>query len=257
MWIKSSISKIKDPIALTKKLTLGCLISIFTFQSSVITALVTVFDCQDIQSKSYIREYLLESCNDDRYLTFYYFLALPVFLVFAIFLPLGLFLYMFYKRRNICSKEVMNRIGFLINGYKTSYYYWEFIFFFKKLIIIYLVIYYNSDVLKKSLILLMFFMVCLLIQTECHPFMTKNLNTLQFNESITIVFILASATLSSLATNDIIKIFCSLAILILNCQFVFFSLKEILIYKINSIKKIKYLAWLAPMFNLILKSKLL
>ena len=243
-------------VPLSRKLTLGCLISIFTFQSSVITSIVTLFDCQSIQSNLYIREYLLENCDSSRYMDFYHYLALPVFIVFAIGLPLGVFIYMFANRKEIYSKEVMNRIGFLINGYKTNYYYWEFVFFFKKILVIYLIQYLDCDILQKSLALLVVFMVSLLIQTECNPFLTKNLNALEFNESISLLFILAAATLSYLSTNDTIKTICSLAILFFNCQFIFFSLKEIVIYKIVNAKlfKKKYLAWLTPLFRFIYSS---
>ena len=69
--------QIENFIPLSRKLMLGCLISIFTFQSSVITSVVTILDCVEIQGKYYIREYLIESCGGNQYITFYYYLVLP------------------------------------------------------------------------------------------------------------------------------------------------------------------------------------
>ena len=80
---------------------------------------------------------------------------------------------------------------------------------------------------------------------ESNLYLTIKLNLLESNQLFTIIFILFSATFSSMTSNNIIKYICSLTILLLNIQFFYFALKQIIIYKILKMKKLfenKYLA---------------
>ena len=80
---------------------------------------------------------------------------------------------------------------------------------------------------------------------ESNLYLTIKLNLLESNQLFTIIFILFSATFSSMTSNNIIKYICSLTILLLNIQFFYFAFKQIIIYKILKMKKLfenKYLA---------------
>ena len=107
-----------------KKIRLSFFIAIFIFNSSIINSLVDISDCQSINSRLYIRNYLLEDCNSDRYLIFFYSFSIPVFIMTAIILPILAIVYLFRQRNKIYDKEIMKNIGFLINGYRGSFYYW-------------------------------------------------------------------------------------------------------------------------------------
>lgn len=71
------------------------------------------------------------------------------------------------------------------------------------------------------------------------PYLTKTLNYIAANEIITLLLIVTTATLSHVSTNDAMKLSLSLIILLLNLQFLVFSLKIIILYNFENLSKFK------------------
>ena len=125
--------------------------------------------------------------------------------------------------------------------------YREIVFYTKKLILIFLVSYLDIEMIQKSYIVLIVLAIFLIIQRGNNPFVTKKLNFLSFNESFTVVTILISALITCISVNDKeTETICTIAIYILNFQFFFFCLKDIILYNLETILNLKIFRKLFP-----------
>ena len=109
-----------------RKIFLAFFIALYSFQPSILSNLIELSICQKFFFGSYLQAYLLESCNGDFYLNFYYFFVLPLLIIFSSVLPLIIIIYMFIKMRKglLIDPIVSQKIGFLLIGYKKSNFYW-------------------------------------------------------------------------------------------------------------------------------------
>ena len=119
-----------------QSLMIYCSISLFYFQSPIITAICEMLDCSQIGEAKYLSKFLTESCtNNPRYFKWLTFMIVPNFLFYAIILPLIFFFYMKYHKSHLFRKDVIYKIGFLLTGFSSEKYYWLHIIFllFKKI----------------------------------------------------------------------------------------------------------------------------
>ena len=109
-----------------RKIFLAFFIALYSFQPSILSNLIELSICQKFFFGSYLQAYLLESCNADFYLNFYYFFVLPLLIIFSSVLPLIIIIYMVIKMRQglLFDTIVSQKIGFLLIGYKKSNFYW-------------------------------------------------------------------------------------------------------------------------------------
>ena len=119
-------SKEKDKIRSKNKLLSALLIAIYSFQPTILSILMEMSMCEKLHFGSFLRIFMIESCDSERYLLFYYCLVIPLLVIFAGFIPLILFIYiMFKKKRNILfDQSITQKIGFIFTGYKKENYYW-------------------------------------------------------------------------------------------------------------------------------------
>ena len=101
-------------------------VALYSFQPTILSILVQMSMCESFNFGSYLKVYLLESCDSTLYLSFYYDLVLPLLIIFSILLPGFLIIYISIKkyRGQLFDKEVMQKIGFIITGFKKQNFYW-------------------------------------------------------------------------------------------------------------------------------------
>ena len=125
IFCKKKVSKNDKNIAKNKVMLSFCG-ALFFSTNNPLSILVQMSMCESFNFGSYLKVYLLESCENPRYLSFYYDLVLPLLIIFSIFLPVFLVIYISIKkyRGQLFDKEVMQKMGFIITGYKKQNFYW-------------------------------------------------------------------------------------------------------------------------------------
>ena len=122
---KKKASKI-DKNIVKDKLMLAFCVALYSFQPTILSILVQMSMCESFNFGSYLKVYLVESCESALYLSFYYYLVLPLLIIFTFFLPGFLIIYICLKRYRgqLFDKEAMQKIGFIITGFKKQNFYW-------------------------------------------------------------------------------------------------------------------------------------
>ena len=104
-------------------------ITFFYFQPQVINALAGMLNCSQIENETYITDYPLEPCTSNaRYSEWRNFLVLPTAFIFVIVLPAWPLYYMHQNKHIIFHRDVIYKVGFLLNGYAPHTFYWYIIF---------------------------------------------------------------------------------------------------------------------------------
>ena len=99
-------------------------VSIFLLQPSIFDSLLEILNCTKIDNKTYIKSYLIESCESERYKSWIYFLVIPAFLFYVLIIPFSLFYFMAKNQKKLYHKDVMKYLGFSLNGLSKNKYYW-------------------------------------------------------------------------------------------------------------------------------------
>lgn len=100
-------------------------ITFFYFQAPVINALSGILDCTNINNNDYITNYLIEQCSGNpRYDEWRNYFVIPMFCFFALVLPICPFYYMHKNKERLFTKNLISKIGFLLNGYSKKTFFW-------------------------------------------------------------------------------------------------------------------------------------
>ena len=108
----------------------------------------------------------------------------------------------------------------------------EIILFARKIITVYIVSSLNEDVETKSLFVLFLLIIAMGVNYKNKPFYTKKLNNLEMNECFTIFFIIICMEISTKMANETVAVFGILIVVAMNTQFLFFAIKDILIFEL-------------------------
>ena len=107
-------------------ITTSILITIFTFQPTIINAVINMASCKEIEDGiSYIRTFLKEECDTKTH--FYWIIRVfyPSFFFYVIGLPAVPFFYIIVYYRKVLNENLkICKFGFLFNGYLSCKFYW-------------------------------------------------------------------------------------------------------------------------------------
>ena len=124
-WIAYKFYKKLDFCVMIENFLITAAITFFYFQAPVINALAGMLNCSEIENDSYMNEYLLEKCtNNPRYTFWKNRLVFPALGFFVLILPIWPLYYMRQNKQNLFNKDVIYKIGFLLNGYSPEAFYW-------------------------------------------------------------------------------------------------------------------------------------
>ena len=228
------------------------------FMSNIFDMTVQFLNCQQIDENYYISSFLIEQCNNnERYSFWKYFFIWPCFLFFIIIVPFVFFLFMFKNRKRLFEEDVIVKIGFLLNGYSTETFYWykiksnkwyyyrnyylffrEFIFLLRKFFLIIIISFGNvgsGEVIAQNnayfCVILCAFSFWLQVKDE--PFITKELNDLNFDSSLTMILTIFLGIFSSSCENLLLQTILLISMMLLNIYFFFKIMKAIIILKVS------------------------
>lgn len=103
-------------------------ISIFLLQSNIFSSLLEILQCQEIDNHYYLKNYLAESCETERYRIWKNYLVFPFLFLYIIAVPSILIYFMAKHWKNLYDQNVIRFIGFSLNGLKKDRFYWYFYF---------------------------------------------------------------------------------------------------------------------------------
>ena len=109
-----------------KKVVLAFLIALYSFQPSILSNLIELSVCKEFYFGFFLQAYLIENCNSDFYLNFYYYFVLPLLIIFSALIPIVIMIYFYIKKRKglLFDQSVSQKIGFLLIGFKKENFYW-------------------------------------------------------------------------------------------------------------------------------------
>ncbi|KAL8430920.1 hypothetical protein Efla_007368 [Eimeria flavescens] len=117
---------------------------LFFIYTSTTRSMLSLVDCTAIEfgdehgSSYHLTKAMSVECELSAHSEFFKFAMLGTLglLLWSIGIPLGAFLVLFVKRKNLNSKETRLKYGFLHNGFVRKYWYWETVAFARKLCIL-------------------------------------------------------------------------------------------------------------------------
>ena len=245
-------------------------ISIHFFLSSIINALADFINCSDLNNDSYITNYLMEKCSNNlRYLKWRNYLVIPSFAIFAGFLPTIAFLYTYSNRERLFDKKVIKNVRFFLNGYSTKTFYWyiyfyfyliitlfrEFLFLLQKIILILIIslVKIGSDEVHSQNNGFLCLVLCTLscyAQIKDQPFITDELNDLNFKANFVMILTIFVGLFSSICRDYNLEIFLMIVLVFFNCFFISVFVKNYLAIKIITSKNTnKFYKALEHIFN--------
>ena len=82
--------------------------------------------CKKFHFGLFLKAYLVENCEGQSYLNFYYYFIIPILILFSLILPLAIIIYigLKFKKGVLFEDIVRKKIGFLLTGYKQTNFYW-------------------------------------------------------------------------------------------------------------------------------------
>lgn len=113
-------------------------------------------------------------------------MALPSLLIWTLFLPLYILLYLYKNRLNLNDQKIGKRYGYLYLGYRSEYVLWytfyilkiilvrEFVVLFRKILIIIVVNVIDCVLPAKALLLILILALSIYAQMEFSPFQMEN-----------------------------------------------------------------------------------
>ena len=216
LTIRRYIKKNQDKKRFRYIMTVSVLIVCYTLQPFFLNFFLSAFNCDQINDKSYLDDFLTQECWTTYHLTILYYLIIPFLMLWLVFLPLWAFFSM-KKNTNhgnnmaiidnmdqsisvsninssIDKKDMSlsyispgsassintenNPYSFITDGYANHTYYWEFVIMIQKvLVIISITFIHNTNGLLCLFLFLFFFFI--IIQIIMKPFRTYTLNGLQ------------------------------------------------------------------------------
>ena len=234
-YTRCHFSLIFDRILVTAAITF------FYFQPQVINALAGLFNCSRIENESYINDYPLEQCtNNSTYSLWRNALVIPAVCFFLLILPAWPLYYMHKNKYRIFSKEVIYKIGFLLNGYSPHTFYWyififfwlnlmifenrEFFFLFKKIAIIIIIAFGNVGsgqtlYQNNGFFILILICFCFRIQMKWKPFITQELNSLDLRASMIMIITIFGGLFSSVCEDSTLQTILMVVIILINVYF--------------------------------------
>lgn len=124
-WIVYKLLSKKSKRLIFESFLISTSITFFYFQSSILNSLANLMNCTKIENNYYLTNYLLVNCDGNPEYEFRRnYVIIPFFTFFSLVLTSLPFIYMFNKRKNLYTDNVLRKVGFLLNGYCKKYFYW-------------------------------------------------------------------------------------------------------------------------------------
>ncbi|KAL4465240.1 hypothetical protein ABPG74_001954 [Tetrahymena malaccensis] len=213
-------------------ITTGIIFIFLFLQPNIISELVQIISCRDIGGTQYLIADITLKCYTLEYYSYIFILFLPLFLIWAIVIPIiGIII---LKRKvsilNYCSVRLS--YGLLYSEYKKQQYYWEFVKVNLKLIIILISSFFSQQIQFKNTLCTMVLFCYLMLSIFKAPYINVNFNHIDQYLCITLIICLQLNLLVNTSNNDIQLEICSF--LLYAMHYLFSSYLIILVLLVNT-----------------------
>jgi hypothetical protein len=205
-----------------KQLVATLVVLFFLIHPNILRSYFSYFSCTEIESGEFwLNENLDIRCFDSKHNSFALVAVLPVLVIWGLFVPLLVLLYLSRKRRELSEINTKLRFGFLYNGFKQSKFYWEFIIMFRKILIIMIVVCIgNQSIPIQALTLVLLLLNFLILQYLTKPYASIELNQMEFRSVlVAAVTIYCGLYYLSKDLGDVAKVLFFLVMLLVNLYY--------------------------------------
>ncbi|EAS01856.2 transmembrane protein, putative (macronuclear) [Tetrahymena thermophila SB210] len=194
------------------------------FFPMVVTLLSRSMNCINIGNEKYLDLDFNVRCFDSKkHQPYVLFFSIPLLIIWAIFIPLFLFLKVRKGKRQKWSIFQEIKYSFIFAGYKEKFYYWEFgKLVYKSLLIIISVLLQQIEFFKICLLNVVFLIQSYII-FKSRPYIIRNFNSLLLKSSLLCSISLNVSSIQSNFVNEnqvFYHVFLTLFLLAINIQFI-------------------------------------
>ncbi|KAL4472869.1 hypothetical protein ABPG72_020603 [Tetrahymena utriculariae] len=144
----------------------GLVFLIFFFQPSMISNLLRVMSCRQIDGKRYILADITLSCYSQTHILYIFYICIPGIVMWGILIPLLILRKLYQNKNNLDNVLVRIPYGFLYQDYKYDKYYWEFLKSYMKILIVIIRNFYGdpyNNQLVLTMVIILIYQVALLV----------------------------------------------------------------------------------------------
>ena len=244
IWIKK-----KDRMYFIERLLTSMVIVVFSIQPSIADSLLSMISCFEVGDDSYITNYLTEKCYTETHTKWLLALFLPGFLLYVLIMPMLAMMYMFYNKEYLYESKHIKKVGFLSIGYSYNKFYWEFIFFYRKILLIFIIKFISWSGASKALLMILFLWVSLWYQANDNPYLTNDLNSVDFKATFVSFVTIFSGLLSYETRRMGMEIIVIIVVFFFNLLFLYYWIRRMLIIKLPLYMDLKYLKCFSSFFK--------
>ncbi|KAL4465241.1 hypothetical protein ABPG74_001955 [Tetrahymena malaccensis] len=208
-------------------ITTGIIFIFLFLQPNIISELVQIISCRNIGGTQYLMADITLKCYTLEYYSYIFILFLPLFLIWAIVIPLIGIIILKRKVRILNYCTVRLSYGLLYSEYKNQKYYWEFIKVNLKLVIILISSFFSQQIQFKNSLCTMILFCYLMLSILKAPYINVNFNHIDQYLCITLIICVQLNLLVNTSKNDIQQQICS--ILLYATHYIFSSYLIVLV----------------------------
>ncbi|KAL4430440.1 hypothetical protein ABPG74_013290 [Tetrahymena malaccensis] len=148
----------------------GLVFLIYFLQSNMVSNLLSVMACREIDNKKYILADITYLCYTKTHIQYIFAICIPGLLLWAVILPILIVRKLSKNQNNLENSNIRIPYGFLYQDYKQQYYYWEYVRSYLKIIIIVVMNFYGDPYNNKLVIAAVLFLLYLVLLQKAKPY---------------------------------------------------------------------------------------
>ena len=186
VWAIVSI-KTREWTYLKQQNVLSMVVVFFVVYPKLVNSTFSLFNCIDVlPGELWLRRDMAIRCWDHKHTLYAFGLALPSIALWVLGTPLLVLFLLYRTRLSLHSPSVRLRFGFMYMGYSPPHYYWEFVTLARKIAVLSVLSFTSSSSVQvQALTVLIVLLLALLLQLRFQPFLSAELNQLEFKSILT------------------------------------------------------------------------
>ncbi|KAL4497936.1 hypothetical protein ABPG72_014793 [Tetrahymena utriculariae] len=225
----------------------GLVFLCFFTQPNMVSNILGVMSCRDIDGKLYISSDISFECYTQIHVIYIGIVCLPGLILWGILIPVFIIRLLVTNKDYLDHALIRLKYGFLYQDYKNSRYYWEFLKMYKKLFAVAVLSFYGNPYTNKLVIILVVYLLYLVALLRFRPYQMQYFQKIDRASMIVAITILLMNIFLYNKPDQVQQQIFYVIIIILHNSYQFFLILEVCRAKISVIYRIKYnefLKWL-------------
>ncbi|KAL4453680.1 hypothetical protein ABPG74_009576 [Tetrahymena malaccensis] len=222
----------------------GLVFLCFFTQPNMVSDLLGVMSCREIDGKLYISSDISFECYTQIHVIYIGIVCIPGLIFWGLIIPVFIIRLLVTNKDQLDHATIRLKYGFLYQDYKNARYYWEFLKMYKKLFAVAVLSFYGNPYTNKLVIILVVYLLYLVALIRFRPYQMQYFQKIdRASMIVTITILLMNIFLYN--KPDIVQqeIFYVIIIMLHN-SYQFFLILEVCRAKISVVYRIKYNAFL-------------